>query len=130
MMMKKNSQHLSAFVMAVILLSLMYSFGTFGFLNLFGARLITQSIVLGIITLLFIFLNVSVKIKYLFLILSFCGTYVVGTFIFGGPIGGLADIYIFIFCLILFFYSPPNHIVFFSKALVVVTSFLCCLVLI
>ena len=129
-MIKKNSQHLNAGVMAFILLILMYSFGTFGFLNLFGARSIVQAVVIGIITLLFIVMRVRFKVNHLFTIIVFSGAYSIFSLMSGGPISRLVDIYILVFCFILFFYGPPKHLIFFSKVLVVATTVLCGLVLI
>ena len=114
--------------MTVILLCLMYSFGTFGFLNLFGARTIVQVILLGIMTLLFIVMRITFKTDHLIIILVFSGTYFIGSLIHAGQIGSLVEIYILIFCFVLFFYSPPKHLIFFSKVLVVVTTILCGLI--
>ena len=123
-----NSRYINATTMAVVILSLMYSFGTFGFLNLFGARSLVQAVLLGVITLLFIVMRVNFRINHLITILVFSVTYIAGSLIFQGRFSSLLDIYILIFCFVLFFYSSPKNLVFFSKALVVVTTFLSSLV--
>ena len=130
MIRKNTSQHLSAGVMAIILLSLMYSFGTFGFLNLFGARSIVQVLLIAIITLVFIVMRIRFRTNHLMPIIVFSGTYIIGSLAFGSAVGGLLEIYILIFCFVLFFYSPPTHVIFFTKALIVATTILCILVLI
>jgi hypothetical protein len=130
-MVRKNfSYHLSAGVMAIILLSLMYSFGTFGFLNLFGARSIIQLILIGVITLLFIAMRIRISSSHFFIIFIFSATYIICSLMYGGVIGSLVNIYIMIFCFILLFYSPPRNVIFFSKALVIATCILCILVVI
>tara|TARA_B110001450_G_scaffold256640_1_gene287902 strand:+ start:923 stop:2335 length:1413 start_codon:yes stop_codon:yes gene_type:complete len=130
MIKKNNSQHLNAGVMAIILLSLMYSFGTFGFLNLFGARSIVQMALIAVMTSLFIVMRFSIRVSHLFPIIVFSGTYVIGSLIFSGTIASLVDMYILIFCFVLFFYAPPKHLIFFSKVLVIATTILCILVVI
>ena len=123
-----NSQYLSAGVMSIILLSLMYSFGTFGFLNLFGARTAVQAILLSIITLLFITMRVRFKNAHFFPLLLFSFTYAFFSLMHGGSFARLSDVYILIFCFVLIFYSPPKNTILFSKALVVATTVLCSLV--
>ena len=123
-----NSQHLSAGAMSIILLGLMYSFGTFGFLNLFGARGIVQAILLSIITLIFITMRVRFKNTHFFPLFLFSFTYAFGILMHGLQIGRLVDVYILIFCFVLIFYAPPKNIIFLSKAFVIATTVLCSLV--
>ena len=68
--------------MAIMLLSLMYSFGTFGLLNLFGVRTLVQVALLGVITLLFIVMRVKFRVDHLMILLLFSGAYVAGSLIF------------------------------------------------
>jgi len=126
-----NKRHLSSGSMTIILLSLMYSFGTFGFLNLLGARTIVQIALIALIAFLavfFIAMNVKLKVKHVSLVLVFSSLYAIGTLIHGNQITGFLDVYILIFCLVCLFYAPPQNIIFFAKALVVVTTLLCILV--
>ena len=59
-----NKRHLSSGSMTIILLSLMYSFGTFGFLNLLGARTIVQIALIALIAFLAVFfIAMNVKLK-------------------------------------------------------------------
>ena len=118
MIKKNNSQHLNAGVMAIILLSLMYSFGTFGFLNLFGARSIVQMALIAVITSLFIVMRFRIRVSHFLPIIFFSGTYVIGSLLFSNTIASLVDMYILIFCFVLFLYSPTKNVIFFSKALV------------
>lgn len=127
---KAYSQHLSPGVMAIIILSLMYSFGTFGFLNLFGARSIVQSLLIGIITLIFVVMRVRFRVSHLLPIIVFSTAYILISLMFQSRIGSLVETYILIFCFVLFFYSPPKNLIFFCKALVIATTILCSLVLI
>lgn len=128
MIKSSSSQYLSAGFMSVILLSLMYSFGTFGFLNLFGARGLVQALLLSIISLLFITMRVRFKNNHFFLLFLFSFTYIFVSLMHGGSFARLSDVYILIFCFVLIFYSPPKNIVFFSKMLVIATTVLCSLV--
>ena len=130
MIKNNNRQHLSAGVMTTILLSLMYSFGTFGFLNLFGARLIIQMCLIAIIAMSFSAMSVRVRVKHLFPVIVFSGAYATGSFMYGGFFGHIVDMGILLFCFVLFFYAPSKNIIFFSKILVVVTTILCSFVLI
>lgn len=130
MIRENNSQHLSAGLMAIMLLSLMYSFGTFGLLNLFGVRTLVQVALLGVITLLFIVMRVKFRVDHLMILLLFSGAYVAGSLIFSFQINSLILMYILIFCFVLFFYSPPKHLIYFCKALVLATTIICILVLI
>ena len=89
MIRENNSQHLSAGLMAIMLLSLMYSFGTFGLLNLFGVRTLVQVALLGVITLLFIVMRVKFRVDHLMILLLFSGAYVAGSLIFSFQINSL-----------------------------------------
>ena len=115
---KSNKRYPSAGIMAVVLICLMYSFGTFGFLNLFGARSIIQAVLLGFVTLLFISMRFKFRLVDFLVFSIFSVVYVVGSFVYWGQAGSLIDAYILVFCVILFFYVPPDHIIYFSKVLV------------
>ena len=122
-MIKNNSQYLSVAAMAVILLALMYSFGTFGFLNLFGARTIVQAFLIGAITILLIVMRVRFSVTHFFPLIVFSVTYAVGSLVYLGSIARVIDMYILIFCFILIFYAPPKHVIFFSKGTTTKKSF-------
>ena len=122
------NQYPSAGIMAIILISLMYSFGTFGFLNLFGARSIVQAALLGAVSILFISMRFRFNLIDFLTISIFSVFYVAGSIFYWGQPGSVIDAYILIFCIILFFHVPPKHIIFFSKVLVVATTILCLLV--
>ena len=122
------NQYPSAGIMAIILISLMYSFGTFGFLNLFGARSIVQATLLGAVAILFILMRFRFRLIDLLTISMFSIFYVAGSIFYWGQIGSIIDAYILVFCIILLFRVPPKHIIFFSKVLVVATTILCLLV--
>ena len=100
----------------------------FGFLNLFGARSIIQAVLLGFVTLLFISMRFKFRLVDFLVFSIFSVVYVVGSFVYWGQAGSLIDAYILVFCVILFFYVPPDHIIYFSKVLVFSTTILCLLV--
>lgn len=124
----KRSSRISAGIMAAMLLSLMYSFGTFGFLNLFGARTVVQLFILLIMTLLLFVMHVRVSRRHFFLVVLFSATYATGSLLYGGAVARLVDMFVLAFCLILFFDTPQKHVLFFAKALVIATTFLCSLI--
>jgi len=123
-----SKQYLSSGVMTVILLGLMYSFGTFGFLNLLGVRTIVQMALIIVLTFFFFMMHTKVKVAHCFYVFVFSSLYVIGGLIHGNQISGLLDAYVLIFCFVCLFYAPPQNIIFFAKALVAVTTFLCILV--
>ena len=126
MIRENNSQHLSAVLYYAS--EPMYSFGTFG--RTFGVRTLVQVALLGVITLLFIVMRVKFRVDHLMILLLFSGAYVAGSLIFSFQINSLILMYILIFCFVLFFYSPPKHLIYFCKALVLATTIICILVLI
>jgi hypothetical protein len=128
MITNNKSQHLSSAAMAVILLAFMYSFGTFGFLNLFGVRVIVQAFLIATITLLLIVMRVRFSVTHFYPLIVFAVTYSIGSMVYSGSIARISDMYILIFSFVLIFYAPPKHVIFFSKILVVATTILCGLV--
>ena len=84
---KSNKRYPSAGIMAVVLICLMYSFGTFGFLNLFGARSIIQAVLLGFVTLLFISMRFKFRLVDFLVFSIFSVVYVVGSFVYWGQAG-------------------------------------------
>jgi hypothetical protein len=67
----------------------MYSFGTFGFLNLLGARTVVQIVLIPVLACLFFVMHTKVKVAHFFPVFVFSGLYVVGSFIHGKQISGL-----------------------------------------
>lgn len=123
-----NQRHLSSGVMTITLLSLIYSFGTFGFLNLLGTRTIVQVVLITFIASLFLLMRIKVKPEHFFLVFVFSSLYAFGRVIHGGNIAGLVDVYVLIFCIVCLFFAPSKNVIIFAKALVVVTTFLCVLI--
>jgi hypothetical protein len=82
-------RHLSSGILSITLLSLMYSFGTFGFLNLLGARTVVQIVLIPVLACLFFVMHTKVKAAHFFPVFVFSGLYVVGSFIHGKQISGL-----------------------------------------
>lgn len=121
-------RHLSSGVLSITLLSLMYSFGTFGFLNLLGARTVVQISLLTVLAFLFYVMHTKVKVAHFFPVFVFSGLYAVGTLIHGNQLSGLLDVYVLIFCFVCLIYAPPLKVIFFAKTLVIFTTFLCILI--
>ena len=121
-------RHLSSGVLSITLLSLMYSFGTFGFLNLLGARTAVQISLLTVLAFLFYVMHTKIKIAHFFPVFVFSGLYAVGTLIHGKQLSGLLDVYVLIFCFVCLIYAPPLKVIFFAKTLVIVTTLLCILI--
>ena len=127
LMIKRN---LSSGILSITLLSLMYSFGTFGFLNLLGARTVVQILLITVLACLFYVMHTKVKVAHFIPVFVFSGLYAVGSIIHGKHLSGLLDVYVLIFCFICLIYAPPLKVIFFAKTLVIVTTFLCVLVVI
>ena len=121
-------RHLSSGILSITLLSLMYSFGTFGFLNLLGARTVIQILLIIVLACLFYVMHTKVKVAHFFPVFVFSSLYAVGTIIHGKNFSGLLDVYVLIFCFICLIYAPPLKVIFFAKTLVIVTTFLCILI--
>ena len=128
MIRENNSQHLSAGLMAIMLLSLMYSF-FWTFEPLWSSHFRSGGFARSYNFT--IYRNASEIWGYhLMILLLFSGAYVAGSLIFSFQINSLILMYILIFCFVLFFYSPPKHLIYFCKALVLATTIICILVLI
>jgi hypothetical protein len=123
-----KNQSLGAGLLAFSLLAIMYSFGTFGFLNLFGIRTIVQVLILGLVASLMIALQPRYKSKELLPVLAFFYLYVFGSLIHDKTVTGLGDPVILLFVIHVILSAPARQVLFLTKTLVVVTSFLCLLV--
>ncbi len=127
-MKKFKNQYLSTGLFTFVLLTITYSFGTFGFLNLLGARTIVQIFVIGLVTSLFVVLKPRYKRQDLLMCLGFFFLYVVGSFLHGNTSTGLLEAVILLFVIYVILSAPAYQVIFLTKTLVLVTSFLCLLV--
>lgn len=123
-----KNKHLSTELLSITLLAIMYSFGTFGFLNLLGVRTIIQILLIGLVVSLFVALQPRYKPQDLFPVLFFFGLYAIGSLTHGNIMTGPIEAVLMLFVLHVIFSASPQQILSFSRALVVVTSFLCLLV--
>lgn len=123
-----KNQYLSTGLFTFSLLAIMYSFGTFGFLNLLGARTILQIFVIGLVASLFVALQPRYKQQDLFPVLVFFCLYVIGGLVHSNITSGLVEAVILLFVIHVILSAPARKVLFLTKTLVVVTSFLCLLV--
>jgi hypothetical protein len=122
------NKYLSIGLLSFILLAIMYSFGTFGFLNLLGARTIVQISLVGLVASILIELQPQYKPQEVFPALAFFGLYAIGSLIHGNIITGPVEAVLMLFCVHVICTASLRRINIFAKILVIVTSFLCLLV--
>lgn len=123
-----KNKYLSTGLFTFSLLAIMYSFGTFGFLNLLGARTIVQIFVIGLVSCLFVALQPRYKQQDLFPLLVFFCLYTIGSLAHGNTTISLVEAVILLFVIHVILSAPARQVLFLTKTLVVVTSFLCLLV--
>lgn len=123
-----KNRYLHTGLLSFTLLAIMYSFGTFGFLNLLGARTIVQVFLVGLMASLFVTLQPRYKPQDLFPALAFFCLYAIGSLVHGNSITGPVEAVIMLFIIHVIFSAPARQVLFLAKTFVVVTSFLCILV--
>jgi hypothetical protein len=123
-----KNKYLSTGLFTFSLLAIMYSFGTFGFFNLLGARTIVQIFVIGLISCLFVALQPRYKQQDLFPFLILFCLYTISSLVHGNTTIDLMEAVILLFVIHVILSAPARQVLFLTKTLVVVTSFLCLLV--
>jgi hypothetical protein len=123
-----KNQYLTTSLLTFSLLAIMYSFGTFGILNLLGVRTIVQIFIIGLVVILFVSLQSRYKEQELFPVLAFFCLYVIGSLAHGNKISVLVEAVILLFVINVILSAPARQVLFVAKTLVFVTSFLCLLV--
>jgi hypothetical protein len=121
---------LSNSLMAFIMLSTMYSFGTFGLLNLFGIRQLVQAALIAVVFGVFLIVRPSGNVKIIIPAFSFFGLYAIGELIYGGQLTWLIEATLSIVIMYLIHAARPKQIFFLAKTFVFSTCFFCILVLI
>lgn len=123
-----KNRYLTTGLLTFSLLAIMYSFGTFGFLNLLGVRSIVQIFIFGLVVILFIELQPKYKQQELFPVLAFLFLYVIGSLVHSNKISVIVEAVILLFIVNVILSAPARQVLFLAKTLVFVTSFLCILV--
>jgi hypothetical protein len=121
---------LSNGLMAILMLSIMYSFGTFGLLNLFGIRQLVQLALITLVLCLFVIVRPRYKSNIFYPVLLFMGLYAAGGVIYGGQLTSLIESVLLMFIVYVIYTARPAQIFFVAKAFVISTCFFCILVLI
>ena len=109
-------------------MAIMYSFGTFGFLNLLDVRTIVQISIIGLLASLFVFLQPRYKLQDVLPCLVFFCLYSIGSLVHSNTKSVLVEAVILLFVIHVILSAPARQVLFLIKTLVVVTSFLCILV--
>lgn len=123
-----KNRYLSSGLLSFILLAIMYSFGTFGFLNLLGARSAVQVFLVGFMSYVLVTLEPRYKIQDLFPALAFFCSYAIGSLVHSNNITGLVEAVIMSFVIHVILSAPARQVLFLAKTFVLATSFLCILV--
>lgn len=124
----KASRQMSTGLMVVTLLGLTYSFGTFGFLNLFGIRYLVQGLLVTLAVAILLDIRVACRTANCIPVFVFAIAIGVGGIVHSGYITKPVEALLLIFCIFAIMFSTESKIVVFSKALVFAATFFCSLV--
>lgn len=122
--------NLSNGLIAILMLSIMYSFGTFGLLNLFGIRQEIQILLIGLLSFLFIIVKPRCDTNLAGMVLMFSGLLAIGGLIHSGQLTWIIEALMLIIILYFIYYATSEKILFLAKALVISSLFFCTLVLV
>lgn len=127
---EKFNKPLSNASIVFLMMLIMYSFGTFGLLNLFDIRKVVQIVIIASILFLFIILRPRLKAENIYPTLIFAGAYAVGGFINGGQSTWIIEAVLLIFILYVIGTAKPSQILLLAKAFAISTCLFCTLVLV
>jgi len=126
----KSYKHISQGLLITTLLLLTYSFGTFGFLNLFGLRIPVQA--LSMVLVVGVLVNIKIKSQFsdFIVLFTFLILFGFGGVVYGGYLTRPIESIVILFCIIAIVNSPSSYIITFSKYLTFSCTLFCGLVLI
>ncbi|WP_341880163.1 hypothetical protein [Synechococcus sp. UW140] len=126
----KRKSYLQQSLFIILVLFLFYSFGPFGFWNLFGIRLVVQGILVCFSFYLVGSYQFSLLSKYCLPVSLFLALLAIGGFIQTGSLSYVIEASLLATFLIFLFSAPPRYIINLAKALVISTFCLSFLVLV
>jgi hypothetical protein len=109
--------------MKVTLILITYSFGTFGFLNLFGLRLAVQAVVIVLVIGILASLKAKYRTKDMISVFLFAGLFGIGGLVHGGYIARPVEALLMIFIIVSIMEMPDRHVMGLTKALVICSAF-------
>ena len=108
----------------VIILSIFYSFGAFGLLNIFNLKFPIQLALIFLIISLFVIIEIKLPKQILYSGILYSLTFSAGSIIYFGRLNSPIEGLIIIFCIFFFFIVPRTHIFSFVKTITITTTIL------